>query len=237
MAAMGADGSVSGNGHPVAVFLGIDDFPALVAGYRALIDAQPDMRVVGVLDDPASLHDQVAGTTADVVITECLPYSSTGCVSFQAIETIRAASGSVKILAIECRCGSEQFSLAIRAGADGFLTREAQPADVLDAVRRIVRGETYVSPAIVTQMVNTYVLRTPEAAQAGAYEALSDRSREIFRLVAYGQTNREIARALRVSEQTVHNQRAAIMEKLGLHDRMDLLKYALRHGVIQMADL
>ncbi len=234
---MGAQGPLPGNGQRLGVYLGIASFPALVAGFRALIDRQADMHVVGVLDDGEPVRDQVARSAADVVITECLPYGSTGCVSFQAIETIRAANPTVKILAIECRCGSEQFSLAIKAGADGFLTREAQPADVLEAVRRIAAGETYVSPAVVTRMVNTYVLRGPEAGQADAYESLSERSREIFRLAAFGHTNREIARTLHVSEQTVHNHRATIMEKLGFHDRVDLLRYALRRGVIQAAEL
>jgi DNA-binding NarL/FixJ family response regulator len=234
---MGASGPVPKDGQRLGVFLGIPDFPALVAGYRALIDAQPDMEVVGVVDDRAALPDMVAGSTADLVVTECLPYSGTGCASFQGIEAIRAAKPNMKILAIECRCGSEQFSLAIKAGADGFLTREAQPADVLDAVHRVARGETYVSPAIVTRMVNTYVLRTSDAAPEDAYESLSDRSREVFRLVAFGHTNREIARTLQISEQTVHNHRATIMEKLGFHDRVDLLKYALRRGVIQAGEL
>ncbi len=234
---MGASGPVPDDCRRLGIFLGIPDFPALVAGYRALIDAQPDMQVVGVVDDRATLPDGVAGSTADLVVTECLPYSGTGCASFQGIEAIRAAKPTIKILAIECRCGSEQFSLAIKAGADGFLTREAQPADVLDAMHRIARGETYVSPAIVTRMVNTYVLRTSDAAPEDAYESLNDRSREIFRLVAFGHTNREIARTLHVSEQTVHNHRAAIMQKLGFHDRVDLLKYALRRGVIQAGEL
>jgi DNA-binding NarL/FixJ family response regulator len=234
---MGARGPVPLDGQRQGVFLGIASFPALVAGYRAVIDSQPDLEVVGVLDDPAALHDEVAGSPADVVITECLPYTSSGCVSSQAIETIRAAKPAAKILAIECRCGSEQFSLAIKAGADGFLTREAQPADVLDALHRILRGETYVSPAIVTRMVNTYVLGSTGAPADDVLESLSERSREIFRLAAFGHTNREIARALHLSEQTVHNHRATIMEKLGCHDRVDLVKYALRRGVIQAAEL
>ncbi len=234
---MGDRGPAPVDGQRLGVFLGIATFPALVAGYRAVIDSQPDLHVVGVLEDPAALRDDVARSTADVVITECLPYDGTGCVSSQAIETIRAAKPAAKILAIECRCGSEQFSLAIKAGADGFLTREAQPSDVLDAVHRILRGETYLSPAIVTRMVNTYVLRPPEDVAADAYDALSERSREILRLAAFGHTNREIARALHVSEQTVHNHRATIMEKLGFHDRVDLLRYALRRGVIQAAEL
>jgi len=235
--AVSTTGPGPGDGRLLGVLLAIFDFPMLVAGYRAVIDGQPDMAIVGTLDDATSLRDQFARIPADVVITECLPYATTGCTSFQAIETFRAAKPGLKILAVDCRCGSEQFSLAIKAGADGFLTREAEAVDVVDAVHRIVRGETYVSPAIVTRMVNTYVLRGPDSSQEDPYETLSERSREVLRLAAYGHTNREIARALHLSEQTVHSHRATIMEKLGFHDRVELLRYALRRGVIQAAEL
>jgi DNA-binding NarL/FixJ family response regulator len=234
---MSVTGQPPASGGPLGVLLAIFDFPMLVAGYQAVIDSQPDMAVVGTLDDLASLREKVARTPADVVITECLPYGSAGCTSFQAIETLRAAKPALKILAIECRCGTEQFSLAMKAGADGFLTRAAQVTDVIDAVHRIARGETYVSPAIVTRMVNTYVLRGPDPSTEDPYETLNERSREVLRLAAYGHTNREIARTLHLSEQTVHSHRATIMEKLGFHDRVELLRYALRRGVIQAAEL
>ena len=105
------------------------------------------------------------------------------------------------------------------------------------ALRCVARGETYVSPAIVTKMVNTYVLRTPGGSIEDAYDTLSEREKEVLLLAAVGHTNREIARQLRISEQTVHNHRANIMEKLGLHDRVDMLKYAVKRGVISVADL
>jgi two-component system response regulator NreC len=86
-------------------------------------------------------------------------------------------------------------------------------------------------------MVNTYVLRSEQAGPADAYDALSEREREVLLLAAVGHTNREIARDLHLSEQTVHNYRATLMEKLGFHDRVELLKYAIRRGVIEPADL
>jgi DNA-binding NarL/FixJ family response regulator len=234
---MGVTGSEQGNGRALGVLLAIFDFPMIVSAYRAVIDAQPDMSVVGALDDRTALRDQITRTPADVVITECMPYAISGCTSFHAIEEIRATKPATRILAIGCRCGSNEFALALKAGADGFLTREAQPADVVDALHRITRGETYVSPAIVTRMVNAYVLRGPGSESADPYETLSERSREVLRLAAYGHTNREIARTLHLSEQTVHSHRAAVMEKLGFHDRVELLRYALRRGVIQATEL
>jgi DNA-binding NarL/FixJ family response regulator len=219
------------------VLLAILDFPLVNAGLRAAIEAEPDMTVVGAAGDQAGLRELVAGVAAEAIVTECLPYSRDGAAAFAAIETIRQTAPGLKILALDCRAGAEQFSLALRAGADGFLSRDAEPADVVTALRCIRRGETYVAPALVTKMVNTYVLRNPEHSLEDAYDTLTDREHEVLLLAAVGHTNREIARALHLSEQTVHNYRATVMEKLGFHDRVELLKFAIRRGVLNVADL
>jgi DNA-binding NarL/FixJ family response regulator len=234
---LSASGNVPGNGKRLGVLLAIFEFPMLNVGLREVIDAEPDLKVIGEVPDRESMRGLVQASTADVVITECLPYDRSGCTSFQEIEAIRAMKPALKILALECRCSSEQFSLAIKAGADGFLTREAQASDFVTALRSISRGETYVSPAIVTRMVNTYVLKSTQGALEDPFESLSDREREVMLLAAVGHTNREIARTLHLSEQTVHNYRATVMEKLGFHDRVELLKFAIRRGIISVADL
>lgn len=231
-----SNGSGSGGGR-LGVLLAVFDFPMLLAGLRTTIDAELDMHVVGQVPERDQMTDWIAKTTADVVITECLPFNGAACTTFEAIEQIRASRPDLKILAIECRCGSEQFSLALKAGADGFLTREAEAGDIVAALRSINRGQTYVSPAIVTRMVNTYVLRNPDGTLEDAYSTLSDREKEVLLLAAVGHTNREIAQVFHLSEQTVHNYRANIMEKLGFHDRVELLKYAIRRGIISVADL
>ncbi len=233
---MTGNGMVQGD-ERLRVLLAILDFPLVNAGLRAAIEAEPDMTVVGEAADQAALRELVAAVPADIVVTECLPVSREGCAAFAAIEAIRTTAPGLRILALECRTGAEQFSLALRAGADGFLTRDAEPVDVVAALRCIRRGETYVAPALVTRMVNTYVLRNPEHSLEDAYDTLSDREHEVLLLAAVGHTNREIARALHLSEQTVHNYRATVMEKLGFHDRVELLKFAIRRGVINVADL
>jgi two-component system response regulator NreC len=233
---------VTGNGsgpmsEPLRVLVAILDFPLVNAGLRAAVEAEPDMTVVGEAADHAALRELVGSVPADVIVTECLPYSREGCAAFAAIEAIRSIAPGLKILALECRTGAEQFSLALRAGADGFLTRDAEPADVVTALRCIRRGETYVAPALVTRMVNTYVLRSPEHSLEDAYDTLTDREHEVLLLAAVGHTNREIARQLHLTERSVHSVRATVMEKLGFHDRVDLLKFALRRGVIGVAEL
>jgi two-component system response regulator NreC len=232
-----SNGPRPGNGMKLGVLLAIFEFPMLNAGLREVIDAEPDMEVIGEVESPQTLGEEVARTAADVVIAECLPFDRSGCTSFQSIESIRAAGPTVKILALECRSSSEQFSLAIRAGADGFLTREARATEVVAALRSVARGQTYLSPAIVTRMVNTYVLKAPQGTLEDRYEDLSEREHEVLLLAAIGHTNREIARTLHLSEGTIHSYRANVMEKLGFHDRVDLLKYAIRRGLIDVADL
>ncbi len=234
---VGSNGHVPGGGGKIGVLLAVFDFPMLNVGLREIINAEPDMAVVGEVADRDALREHLVRGPVDVVVTECIPFSRSGCSSFQGIETIRATTPATKILALECRASSEQFSLAIKAGADGFLTREAQGSDIVAAIRSISRGQTYVSPSIVTRMVNAYVLRAPGATLEDAYETLSDREREVLLLAAVGHTNREIARTLHLSEQTIHNYRANVMEKLGFHDRVELLKYAIRRGLVDVADL
>jgi two-component system response regulator NreC len=235
-AARSQDATADG-GPKTGVFVAIADFPLLVAGYRAVIDATADLRVVGASDVPGTLRDQLARSPADIVIVEWLPSASAGRPSFPTIEEVRAARPAARILAVECRCGSEQFALAIRAGAHGFLARRATPGEVVGALRCIGRGEAYVSPAMVTRMVDTYVRRSMPGAPDDAFDALSEPAREVIRLAAVGHTNREIARTLRLSEQAVHNHRAAVMAKLGLHDRVELLRYALRRGLVRGSEL
>jgi two-component system response regulator NreC len=232
-----SNGSSPGAGGKVRVLLAIFDFPMLIEGYRAVIDAELDLTVVGTVEERDQLLETIDRVPCDVVVTECMPYSRDTCSTFETIERIRAARPEIHVLALECRCSSEQFSLALKAGADGFLTREAMANDIVTAVRSVSRGQTYVSPSIVTRMVNTYVLRSPRGTLEDAYDTLSEREREVLLLAAVGHTNREIAKVFHLSEQTVHNYRANIMEKLGLHDRVELLKFAIRRGIVDVAEL
>jgi two-component system response regulator NreC len=219
----------------VGVLLAIPDFPMLRAGFRRLIDAQPEMAVVGETD-PAGLSTELDRTGAAVVILECA--ASQGDAAFEAVACLRVSHPTARIVAMDPRrARADQLSAALRAGADGFLTREAAPDDVVAAIRSVNRGQTYVSPAIVSRMVNTYVLGHAETRPEDAYSTLTDREKEVLLLAAVGHTNREIAGKLGLPEGRIHHYRATVMEKLGLHDRVELLKYAIRHGVLGAADV
>ena len=228
----------------LGVLLAIVDFPLLIAGYRSVIETAPDMRVDGIVGDRETLGDAAAHSTADVVVTDCLPDPGGSsvtpggrCATPGAIEEIRAARPTVRILALECRCDTDRYAAAIRAGANGYLTREATPADVLAALRCVGRGDMYLSASVVARMVSTYVLQDSHEVPDRAFESLGERARDVFRLAAVGHSSREIARTLDLSEQAVRHQRATIMETIGAHGRVDLLRYALRHGIIRAGEL
>lgn len=221
----------------LGVMLAIVDFPMLNSSFRTVIDQERDMRVVGEVTGRDTVVEQARALNPDVIVLECESVGGLGCGMYDSIEAIRSACPETKIIALDCRCTSEQFSVALQAGASGFLTREAQDNDVVGALRSVAAGHTYVSPAIVTRMVDTYVRRSPDASLDDPYAKLTERERRVLLLAALGHTNREIARSLQLSEQTVHYNRANVMEKLGLHDRVELLRYTIRRGLLDPSSL
>ncbi len=224
-------------GEPLRVLLAVVDYPVLSLGLRAAIDAEADMRVVGELRDLTSLRDALGELVPDVVVTEYSAAVGAGGEAVETIETIREVTPAARILAVATRTGPDEFSLALKAGVDGYLTRDAGATELPTAIRCVAAGQTYVSPAIVTRMVNSYVHGSPAGSLEDPYDQLSEREREVLLLAATGHTNRDIARIFHLSEQTIHNYRAGVMEKLGFHDRVELLRYAIRRGVISVADL
>ena len=230
---------VAGNGRETVqlrVHLAIVDFPMLMASFRTVIEAEPDMLVVAETTDRERVIDDVTAARPDVIVTACDPSDGFGCSTYESIEAIRVAAPEVKIITLDCRCAADQLQNAFRAGANGYLTREANGQDVVAAIRSVVAGHTYVSPTIVTQMVDTYVRRS-EPVLDDPYDSLTEREREILLLAALGHTSRDIARSLHLSEQTVHYHRANMMEKLGLHDRVELLRYSVRRGLLNPSTL
>ena len=222
---------------PLRVLLVVVDFPVLSLGLRAAIDAEADMRVVGELRDRTSLREALSELAPDVVVTEYVAAVAAGRATMETIETVREVTPGARVLTVATRTGTDEFSLALKAGADGYITRDAGATELPTAIRCVAAGQTYVSPAIVTRMVDTYLHGSPAGSLEDPYDQLSEREREVLLLAATGHTNREIARIFHLSEQTIHNYRAGMMEKLGFHDRVELLRYAIRRGVISVGDL
>src|SRR3990170_4999304 len=204
------------------------EVPLVRSGLRAIVNAESDMAVVGEAwnaEEAVPLLDQLR---PEVIVSDL-------CLDNGGLDTIRRIKNEapwVRLLIVAHQAGGEFFPLAMRAGADGYLTRDAEPLEIINAIRCLSKGQNYVNASIVTLLVNTYVCRNRRGELADPYDVLSERERENLCLAATGHTNIEIAEILHLSKQTVHNVRARLMEKLGFHDRLELLRYALRRGIV-----
>jgi two-component system response regulator NreC len=204
------------------------EVPLVRSGLRAIVNAESDMAVVGEAwnaEEAVPLLDQLR---PEVMVSD-LSLDSGG---LDTIRRIKNEAPWVRLLIVAHQAGGEFFPLAMRAGADGFLTRDAEPLEIVNAIRCLSKGQNYVNASIVTLLVNTYVCRNRRGELTDPYDVLSEREREVLCLAATGHTNVEIAEILHLSKQTVHNVRARLMEKLGFHDRLELLRYALRRGIV-----
>jgi two-component system response regulator NreC len=211
-----------------------DEVPVMRGGLRAIIDSEGDMAVVAGADglaNAARLFDEVR---PDVIVTSLSMDSGD---ELAAMRAVKDEGPGLRILALAARGSAEFFLLAMRAGADGYLTRDAEPVEVVNAIRCLRNGNNYVNASIVTLLLSNYVCKTRPGDSEDPYDALTDRERETLYLVAAGHTSHQIAEILRLSERTIHNVRARLMEKLGFHDRLELLKYALRRGIVSVADM
>lgn len=208
--------------------------PVMRGGLRTIINAESDMSVVAEADSIDEALLKIDEVQPEVIVTDL---SIDGGGALDTMRAVKNGAPSVRILVLTSHASGEFFILAMRAGADGYLTREAQPMEVVNAIRCVSKGQNYVNAAIVTLLVSTYVCKTRRGNLEDSYEVLSDREKEILCLAASGHTNNEIAEILRLSARTIHNVRARLMEKLGFHDRLELLKYALRRGIISAADM
>ena len=225
------------------VLVAIVEVPVLAAGYRAVIGMAPDLRVAGVAERRDEVAAEVARLASDIVVIDAPSSMIADGVPAGTIEAIRAARPEIRILAVASRCGADPRAPATAGGADGLLPRESTPADVLAALRALGRGEAWAGLAMPTTKPNAAGTAANaasdewEASRSSRFDTLAEEAREVFRLAALGGSSREIARRLGTSEQVVHAQRALIMQRLGLHRRAELLRYALRHGIVRATDL
>lgn len=209
----------------------VDDHNVVRSGLRMLLEAEEGVEVVGEAVDGLDAIEKVEELLPDVVLMDITMPRLNG---LEATRQIKRKNPDIGILFLTMHQSEEFFFHALKVGASGYVPKSAQDTEILEAVRAVGQGLTYIHPSVASSLVTEYL----ETAQGGEavdpYEKLTDREKEILHSIAEGNTNREIAEALHVSVNTVHNHRTNIMDKLGLHNRMDLLKYAVRKGLISI---
>jgi DNA-binding NarL/FixJ family response regulator len=203
-----------------------DDHPIVRGGLKALIAGQPDMEVVAEAADGYAAVRQAVDLRPDVAVVDL---SMPGLSGANATEQILRAAPEVRVLALTAHQDRGYLQLVLKAGAAGYVLKQAAGEDLVRAIRAVAAGQTYLDPAVAGQLVAGLVGR-PEAGPVGTGADLSDREMEVLRLIAQGHALKQIAAALDVSARTVETYRARALEKLGLRNRSDIVRYAIQRG-------
>jgi len=208
---------------PIHIVLA-DDHGVVRAGLRLLLDAEPDFEVVAEAADVDAALRAVLGHKPDVLVLDLnMPGEQS---SLEALPTVTERSPETHTVILTMQEDPEYARRALRAGALGYVLKEAADAELVEAVRRAAAGATYLNPSLGARLAIT-----PEHA-AGPPDDLSEREAGVLRLIALGHTNAEIAEQLFLSVRTVETHRAHIQQKLGLSTRAELVRYALDHGFL-----
>jgi DNA-binding NarL/FixJ family response regulator len=209
----------------------VDDHAVLRSGLRYLIDREAGLEVVGEAGDGREAVELARDLEPDVIL---LDLSMPGLSGTEAMAALREVSPESRILVLSMHVEDSYLQSALRAGAAGYVPKKAIDVELVSAIRAVVRGEVYVHPAMTGSLVDGLV--SPDTAaprnEDKAWEALSEREREVLHSVALGHTNLEIADRLSLSEKTVETYRARGIEKLGIRTRAALVKFALERGLL-----
>ena len=209
----------------------VDDHDIVRAGIRMLLDAQPDMAVVGEASDGKEAIEMAGSMKPDVVLMDI---SMPGTTGIEATRAIKKADSRIDIVGLTMHAEDRYFFQLLQAGASGYVVKGAAPRELLEAVRAASRGEAYIHPSLQRKLIGDYVSRTEGGDQASMLADLTERELEVLRLIVDGLTSREIAESLVISPNTVERHRQNIMSKLGLHNRAELVRYAISKGLVEV---
>ncbi len=208
-----------------------DDHTIVREGVRMILSSYPDIQVVGEAETGEQAVSMAAALRPEVVVMDI---SMPGMNGIEATRTIRRRNPDVSVLALTMHEDDHYVFQLLRAGASGYVLKRAAATDLIEAVRAASRGEAFLYPSVARTVVQDY-LRRIESGEATRerFDGLTAREREVLALIAEGHTNQEIANRLYISIKTVQTHRAHIFEKLDLHDRTELVRYAIRKGLIE----
>jgi DNA-binding NarL/FixJ family response regulator len=206
-----------------------DDHGIVRSGLMMLIERQAGMSVVAEAEDGVEAVERAIRERPDVAILDVSMPRMTG---LQAAREITQRAPEVRVLMLSMHDSEQYLFEALEAGASGYVLKTAADRDLVDAVRAAMRGEPFLYPGAVRALVRDYLERARRG-EATPKDPLTPREQEVVKLIAEAHTNDEIAEMLVISKKTVERHRANILEKLGMRDRVELTRYAIRRGLVQ----
>lgn len=214
----------------VANVLLADDHPLYRSGLRAVLDREADLRVVDEVSDGAEAVRRALAGGVDLALLDVSMPRMTG---LQAAREITRQRGDVRVLMLTMHDNERYFFEALEAGASGYVLKTAADRDVVRACRAAMRNEPFLYPGAVRALVRDYLERARRGETLATTEPLTSRELEIVKLVAESHSNEDIAALLTISRKTVERHRANILRKLGMSDRVELTRYAIRRGLVE----
>ena len=205
-----------------------DDHPVVLRGLRIVLNAQPDLEVVAEATDGEQAVERTLTDHPDLAILDISMPRMTG---LQAAREITRRRPEVRVLMLSMHDNEQYLFEAIKVGASGYVLKTAVDRDLVEACRAAVRGEPFLYPGAVRALMREYL---EHARDGEALHELTPREEEVVKLVAEAHTNDEIAELLHISKKTVERHRANILEKLGMRDRVELTRYAIRRGLVEL---
>ncbi len=206
-----------------------DDHRILREGIKSLLEKAPDIQVVGEAAEGGEAVAKAQRLSPDVVLMDI---TMPGMNGLEATRQIKALKPGVKVLILTMHESNQYISQFLRSGASGYVLKDTAAQELVGAIRVVGQGDAFLYPSIARKLLEEYLQKVQNGEESQSYDGLTDREQEVLKLIAEGRSNREIADTLSLSVRTVQAHRAHLMGKLHMHDRTELVRYAIRKGLI-----
>jgi DNA-binding NarL/FixJ family response regulator len=206
-----------------------DDHAMVRRGLRLVLDAEPDLEVVAEAGDGATAVERALLDDVDLAVVDIAMPRMTG---LQAVRELHRRRPRLRTLVLTMHKSEQYLYEALKAGASGYVLKTAADRELVEACRAVMRGESFLHSGSTTPLIQDYVERA-RTDQPLREEPLTAREQQVVKLVAEGHSSKQIAETLVISEKTVERHRANVLEKLGMHDRVELTRYAIRRGLVE----
>jgi two-component system response regulator NreC len=206
-----------------------DDHAIVREGLRQLLNGQMDMEVAGEAEDGRQALEKVKSLHPDVILLDiAMPHLS----GLEVISLIREAAPETQVVVLSMHSKETYVQQVLSSGALGYVLKASPSTDILEAIRMAHRDEYFLSSRLKAEVIGKYLKTKRSTPALRGYDLLTEREQQVFRLVAQGHSTSQIADILCVSPKTVEKHRTSLMNKLGVHDRLELLKYAIKIGIV-----
>ena len=209
-----------------------DDHPIVRQGLRNLLESEPDIKVVGEAGNGIDAVEITHNLKPDVLVVDVMMPGLTG---LEVVRQISQRSPGTRSIVLSMHATEAYVVSALKSGAYGYILKDTGPSELIYAVREVIKGKRYLSAPLSERIIDAFIQKV-EDTQEDPYDTLTNREREILQLVVEGYTSNEIGKSLSISPRTVELHRAKVMEKLGLRNQADLIRFAIKRGILSLGE-